>query len=64
LRLTNAPARSLVAFAAVFPVSDVLRSLDFCLGRLGFREHFRLGDPLSYGIDAVRRAGGRLAGPT
>jgi len=53
-----------VAFAAVFPVSDVLRSLDFCLGRLGFREHFRLGDPFSYAIDAVRRAGGRLSRPT
>jgi uncharacterized glyoxalase superfamily protein PhnB len=44
------------AFAAVFTVSDVAASLGFYLGRLGFCEHFRLGDPPSYAIlerDAV-----------
>jgi catechol 2,3-dioxygenase-like lactoylglutathione lyase family enzyme len=44
------------AFAAVFTVGDVAASLGFFLGRLGFREHFRLGDPPSYAIverDAV-----------
>ena len=44
------------AFAAVFTVADVAASLGFYLGRLGFREHFRLGDPPSYAIverDAV-----------
>ena len=54
--MTNAPERKLVAFAAVFTVSDVGRSLEFYLGRLGFREFFRLGDPPSYAIverDAV-----------
>lgn len=47
---------SLNAFAAVFTVGDVAASLGFFLGRLGFREHFRLGDPPSYAIverDAV-----------
>jgi hypothetical protein len=54
--MTNAPARKLLAFAAVFTVSDVGRSLEFYLGQLGFREFFRLGDPPSYAIverDAV-----------
>ena len=44
------------AFATVFTVGDVAASLGFFLGRLGFREHFRLGDPPSYAIvdrDAV-----------
>src|SRR5437879_12592425 len=44
------------AFAGVFTVGDVAASLGFFLGRLGFREHFRLGDPPSYAIverDAV-----------
>jgi catechol 2,3-dioxygenase-like lactoylglutathione lyase family enzyme len=44
------------AFAAVFTVGDVAASLGFYLGRLGFHEHFRLGDPPSYAIverDAV-----------
>src|SRR5437762_12023358 len=44
------------AFAAVFTVADVAASLGFYVGRLGFREHFRLGDPPSYAIierDAV-----------
>jgi catechol 2,3-dioxygenase-like lactoylglutathione lyase family enzyme len=47
---------TLNAFAAVFAVRDVGVSLGFFLGRLGFREHFRLGDPPSYAIverDAV-----------
>ena len=51
-----APAVRLNAFAAVFTVGDVAASLGFFLGRLGFREHFRLGDPPSYAIverDAV-----------
>ena len=39
--MTNAPERKLVAFAAVFTVSDVGRSLEFYLGWLGFREFFR-----------------------
>ena len=50
-----APVR-LKAFAAVFTVADVAASLGFYLARLGFREHFRLGDPPSYAIierDAV-----------
>ncbi len=54
--MTNAPERKLVAFAAVFTVRDVGRSLEFYLGWLGFREFFRLGDPPSYAIverDAV-----------
>jgi len=42
----NAP-RMLVAFAAVFTVSDVARSLYFYLQQLGFREFFRLGDPIT-----------------
>ena len=46
-----APVR-LNAFAAVFTVADVGASLSFYLGRLGFREHFRLGDPPSYAIVA------------
>jgi len=44
------------AFAVVFTVGDVALSLGFFLARLGFREHFRLGDPPSYAIverDAV-----------
>ena len=52
--MTN--ARQLVAFAAVFTVSDVGASLTFYLERLGFHECFRLGDPPSYAIvecDAV-----------
>jgi catechol 2,3-dioxygenase-like lactoylglutathione lyase family enzyme len=51
-----ASAVKLNAFAAVFTVRDVGASLGFFLGRLGFREHFRLGDPPSYAIverDAV-----------
>lgn len=51
-----APPVSLNAFAAVFTVGDVTASLGFFLGQLGFREHFRLGDPPSYAIverDAV-----------
>ena len=54
--MTNAPERKLVAFAAVFTVSDVGRSLEFYLGRLGFREFFRVGDPPRYAVvgrDAV-----------
>ena len=54
--MTNAASRKLVAFAAVFTVRDVGRSLDYYRGRLGFREFFRLGDPPSYAIverDAV-----------
>ncbi len=46
----------LVSFAAVFTVSDVGRSLDFYLHRLGFGEFFRMGDPVAYAIverDAV-----------
>ena len=46
--MTNAPVRQLVAFAAVFTVSDVARSLKYYLNRLDFREFFRLGDPVSY----------------
>ena len=44
------------AFAAVFTVGDVGASLGFFVDRVGFREHFRLGDPPSYAIverDAV-----------
>jgi catechol 2,3-dioxygenase-like lactoylglutathione lyase family enzyme len=54
--MTNAADRKLVAFAAVFTVRDVGRSLDYYGARLGFREFFRLGDPPSYAIverDAV-----------
>jgi hypothetical protein len=54
--MTKPPARQLLAFAAVFTVSDVGRSLEFYLNRLGFHEFFRLGDPPSYAIaerDAV-----------
>ena len=45
-----APSVRLDAFAAVFTVGDVAASLGFYLGRLGFRERFRLGDPPSYAI--------------
>jgi hypothetical protein len=48
--MTNATGRKLVAFAAVFTVGDVSRSLEFYLTRLGYREFFRLGDPPSYAI--------------
>ena len=54
--MTRAEARTLVAFAAVFTVSDVERSLQFYVGHLGFREFFRIGDPVGYAIverDAV-----------
>ena len=54
--MTNKQDRALAAFAAVFTVSDVGRSLALYLGRLGFREFLRLGDPPSYAIverDAV-----------
>jgi len=54
--MTNTSGRKLIAFAAVFTVNDVARSLEFYLGRLGFKEFFRLGDPPSYAIverDAV-----------
>jgi len=54
--MADPEARQLVAFAAVFTVSDVGRSLGFYLRQLGFRESFRLGDPVSYAIverDAV-----------
>ena len=46
----------LAAFAAVFTVRDLGRSLAFYTGELGFREQFRLGDPPTYAIigrDAV-----------
>jgi catechol 2,3-dioxygenase-like lactoylglutathione lyase family enzyme len=54
--MTNTSDRKLIAFAAVSTVNDVARSLEFYLGRLGFKEFFRLGDPPSYAIverDAV-----------
>jgi catechol 2,3-dioxygenase-like lactoylglutathione lyase family enzyme len=54
--MTTIPPVKLQAFAAVFTVGDVGRSLPFFCDRLGFREHFRLGDPVSYAIverDAV-----------
>jgi uncharacterized glyoxalase superfamily protein PhnB len=44
------------SFAAVFAVGNVASSLGFFLGQLGFREHFRMGEPPSYAIverDAV-----------
>jgi len=54
--MTSSEPRKLVAFAAVFTVSDVGRSLEFYLRQLGFQEFFRLGNPISYAIverDAV-----------
>jgi uncharacterized glyoxalase superfamily protein PhnB len=42
--------RELHAFAAVFTVGNVGRSLEFYVARLAFREHFRLGDPIEYAI--------------
>src|SRR5260370_40737644 len=54
--MTMAPPVGLNAFAAVFTVGDVGTSLRFFVDRLGFREHFRMGDPPSYAIverDAV-----------
>jgi catechol 2,3-dioxygenase-like lactoylglutathione lyase family enzyme len=44
------------AFAAIFPVSDVARSIAFFIDMLGFDEEFKYGDPLDYAIvdrDAV-----------
>jgi len=54
--MTRPETGKLVAFSAVLTVSDVGRSLQFFLDRLGFLEHFRMGDPISYAIaerDAV-----------
>ena len=42
--------RQMIAFAAVFPVSDVARSLAFFVDRLGFGVEFKLGDPPEYAI--------------
>lgn len=56
MRMASPGPAKLTAFAAVFTIGDVARSLEFYLGVLGFREHFRLGDPVSYAIverDAV-----------
>jgi len=51
------PSAALSAFAVVFVVGDVERSLDFYLNALGFQEHFRYGNaPPEYAIverDAV-----------
>jgi uncharacterized glyoxalase superfamily protein PhnB len=54
--MSHAEPRKLVAFAAVFTVNDVGESLETYLQQLGFREFFRLGEPISYAIverDAV-----------
>jgi hypothetical protein len=54
--MTEPALRKLVAFAAVFTVSEIVPSRDFYLNRLGFRVFFELGDPPSYAIierDAV-----------
>jgi hypothetical protein len=48
--MTNASERMLVAFAAVFTVSNVGRSLGCYLGRLGFRKFFRL---TVYALDSM-----------
>jgi len=51
-----ADGRQHQAFAAVFPVRDVARGIDFFTRHLGFVEEFRYGDPLEYAIldgDAV-----------
>ena len=45
----TAPVK-LTAFASVFTVTDVGRSLAFYLERLGFIEEFKLGDPPTYAI--------------
>jgi catechol 2,3-dioxygenase-like lactoylglutathione lyase family enzyme len=42
--------RELTAFACVFTVSDVAAALTFYLEQLGFREQFRLGEPIPYAI--------------
>jgi predicted enzyme related to lactoylglutathione lyase len=42
--------RQMIAFAAVFPVADVGRSLAFFVERLGFGVEFKLGDPPEYAI--------------
>jgi catechol 2,3-dioxygenase-like lactoylglutathione lyase family enzyme len=52
----NVGSVTLGAFSAVFTVNDIARSLRFFVDRLGFKEQFRMGDPLSYAIverDAV-----------
>jgi catechol 2,3-dioxygenase-like lactoylglutathione lyase family enzyme len=49
-------AAKLVAFAAVFAVTDVDASCAFYVHRLDFRVHFQMGDPISCAIverDAV-----------
>lgn len=49
-------AVKLQAFSAVFAVREIARSLQFFLERLGFREQFRMGEPIAYAIverDAV-----------
>ena len=48
--MTDPGTRQLLAFAAVFTVADVARSIAHYVDRLGFRVEFRLGDPPSYAI--------------
>ncbi len=43
------PSR-LQSFAAIFTVADVTRALSVYVGRLGFVEQFRVGEPPSYAI--------------
>lgn len=46
----------LIAFASVFTVADVARSLRFYIDKLGFTVDFQMGDPPTYAIverDAV-----------
>jgi len=44
------PPSRLQAFATVFTITDIGQSLAWYVERLGFGEHFRLGDPPSYAI--------------
>jgi hypothetical protein len=54
--MTQTESRKLTAFAAIFTVTDVGRSLEFYVQKPGFLVFFRLGDPATYAIlehDAV-----------
>ena len=48
--MADAAPIKFTAFASVFTVADVGRSLAFYLDRLGFIEEFKLGDPPTYAI--------------
>lgn len=48
LRLAAGASFRLRGASGVFTVSDVTQALDFYVGRMGFAEEFRVGDPPSY----------------